>query len=158
MRRLACLLMAVGCVLLALTVVGASRPERAPARVVRAVGAAHVAAGLRRAMDRFMQGLGGPGAIVGPRVIGGRRRPRPSQTITVPGAPGQTCAIAGGSCSLHPCRLYTGASRSAVLPLTTVVRARVRRPGRALSSTAIGPPGRRCRPARPDFVAARLTG
>lgn len=125
MRRFALVLVAVGCLLLGVTIVVATGSDRARARGVpvphrvpvlphaaplpRALKPVHLPVGLRRQLHvltaEFPHTLG-PNIVPTPAM---RLRPRVLHAYAVPGG---SCEVAGGGCSLHPCVTYAGASSS----------------------------------------------
>ena len=111
MRRFALAVVLVGGVLLGLTVVVASQPDRARARIVRAP---EVVLALRAAV---LRGSPAPGArpvpllpVLRPRAVpAGPRIKRALVGPSGPLVPGGSCDVAAG-CSLHPCVTYASAA------------------------------------------------
>lgn len=132
----------------------AERPDRAPARPARARQA------VRAPRVAVLRVSPAPGAravpllpLTPPRASpGGPRIKRAFAVPAVPVAPGGSCDIAAGGCSLHPCVTYAGSSTQ-----TAVLRA----PG--VIAPAPGPaaaPRRPCVASAPAqrLVTARLAG
>ena len=106
------MLVVIGSVLLGVTVVVASRPDRAPARIVRAP---QVVFAPRAAVLRVSPAPGARPVPLAPlpiprAVAVGPRIKRAYSVPAMPLAPGGSCEIGVGSCSLHACVTYAGAS------------------------------------------------
>lgn len=143
-RRLFLVLVILGGVLLGVTMVAATRPDRAPAGIVRTH---HALLAPRAAVLRVSPAPGARAVpllpLMRPRAIG--VGPRINRALRGFAVPGGACEIAAAGCSLYPCVTYAGAgTQAAVLRSATVI------------VPAPGPPVAAKRPCLASAPAQRL--